>query len=106
MQRRKRRRALRGLASNCWIAAPTRNRGRATGEIPALLRGGLESAPRVPEIEEVFGEEAAIAHALDGLESGDLLLILIDAVDTSLALVRRLLPAKDGTREGARPPAR
>lgn len=74
---------------------PARNRGRSKGEIPALLRRGLETAPRLPEIEEVFGEERAIVHALDSLRPGDLLLLLVDAVDTSLALVRRLLKDRD-----------
>ena len=60
-------------------------------EIPALLRRGIGKASKVPEIEEVFGEETAIVHALDTLQPGDLLLILVDAVDASLALVRRLL---------------
>jgi cyanophycin synthetase len=85
---------------------PARNRGRARGEIPALLRRGLESAPLLPEIEEVFGEQAAIVHALEGLEPGDVLLILVDAVETSLALVRRLLTAKGGMQEEARPSSR
>jgi cyanophycin synthetase len=83
---------------------PARNRGRASGEIPRLLRRGLESASRLPEIEEIFGEAAAITHALGGLEPGDVLLILVDAVDTSLALVRQLLPTKNGARKTLGPP--
>ncbi|MEA2630077.1 MAG: hypothetical protein QOE66_296, partial [Chloroflexota bacterium] len=53
-----------------------------------------------------FGEQAAIVHALEDLEPGDVLLILVDAVETSLALVRRLLTAKGGTQEVARPSSR
>src|SRR5262249_9398462 len=77
---------------------PVRNRGRGPGEIPALLRRGLESVARPPEIEEVFGEEAAIAHALNTLRPGDVLLVLLDAVETSLALVRRLLASRAANR--------
>jgi hypothetical protein len=70
---------------------PARNRGRAPGEISILLRRGLASAPRGPEIVEVLGEQAAITYALNGVEDGDVLLVLVDAVDTSLALVQRLV---------------
>jgi UDP-N-acetylmuramyl tripeptide synthase len=74
-------------------------------QISRLLRRGLESSARTAEIEEIFTEEAAIARALDGLEPGDLLLILIDAVDTSFALVRRLLSSKNEARREAQPSA-
>ena len=84
---------------------PARNRGRAPRQISRLLRRGLESSARTAEIEEIFTEEAAIARALDGLEPGDLLLILIDAVDTSFALVRRLLSSKNEARGEAQPSA-
>ena len=70
---------------------PARNRGRATGEIPALLRRGLASAPVAPAIVEVFGERAAITHAIDDLRGGDVLLVIVDAVDTSLTLIEQLL---------------
>jgi cyanophycin synthetase len=86
---------------------PARNRGRAPGEISILLRRGLASAPRGPEIVEVLGEQAAITYALNGVEDGNVLLVLVDAVDTSLALVQRLV--LDGIRakssEGDRSPS-
>ena len=60
-------------------------RGRADGEVLALLREGLAGAPRTREVEEIRGEFLAIDRALDGLETGDLALILIDQVEEALA---------------------
>lgn len=59
-------------------------RGRADGEVLALLRQGLESASRTKAIEEVRGEFLAIDTALARLGAGDLCLILIDDVDAAL----------------------
>jgi cyanophycin synthetase len=75
-----------------------RNCGRAPGAISALLRRGLSlgSTAQPHEVVEVFGEQAAITQALGGLEPGDLQLILVDAVETSLALVQNLLSGRDG----------
>ncbi|MEO1766154.1 cyanophycin synthetase [Thiobacter aerophilum] len=60
-------------------------RGRAPGETFALMREGLAQALRATRIEEIRGEFAAIDHALDHLEPGDLCLILVDQVDEALA---------------------
>jgi len=60
-------------------------RGRADGEVIALLRKGLAGARRVRAIDEIRGEFAAIDAALDRLGPGDLCLILIDQVDAALA---------------------
>ena len=60
-------------------------RGRADGEVLALLREGLAGAKRVSVIDEVRGEFAAIDGALAKLEPGDLCLILIDQVEEALA---------------------
>jgi cyanophycin synthetase len=84
---------------------PARDRGRATGEIPALLRRGLAAAGREPEVIEVFGEQAAITRAVDDLTPGEVLLVLIDAVESSLSLVRRLLRERNGPRGSGRPRA-
>ena len=66
-------------------------RGRADGEVLALLRQGLEGAPRTRETLEIRGEFIAIDHTLDQLKPGDLCLILIDQVDEALAhLARRV----------------
>ena len=60
-------------------------RGRADGEVIALLRRGLDGASRTSHVEEINGEFVAIDRALARLESGDLCLILIDQVDAALA---------------------
>jgi cyanophycin synthetase len=60
-------------------------RGRADGEVLALLRQGLEGAERTTRVLEIHGEFLAIDTALDALESGDLCLILIDQVEEALA---------------------
>jgi len=60
-------------------------RGRADGEVLALLQQGLAQASRTKVIEEVRGEFLATDTALAHLEPGDLCLILIDQVDEALA---------------------
>ncbi len=71
-----------------------RMRGRAEGEIFDLLRLGLDEGSRATKVREVHGEEAAIASALDALQPGDVLLILLDAVETSLPFIRDRLARK------------
>ncbi|MDP3669254.1 MAG: cyanophycin synthetase [Telluria sp.] len=60
-------------------------RGRADGEVVALLRQGLAGAPRTSRIDEINGEFVAIDTALARLSQGDLCLILIDQVEEALA---------------------
>jgi cyanophycin synthetase len=60
-------------------------RGRADGEVLALLRQGLENVSRTSAIDEIRGEFLAIDTALERLKPGDLCLILIDDVDAALA---------------------
>ena len=60
-------------------------RGRADGEVIALLRKGLDGATRTSHVEEINGEFVAIDRALSRLQDGDLCLILIDQVDAALA---------------------
>jgi len=60
-------------------------RGRADGEVMALLREGLQGATRTRHVEEIRGEFVAIDTALDRLEPGDLCLVLVDQVDEALA---------------------
>ena len=64
-------------------------RGRADGEVLALLRQGLENAKRATAIEEIRGEFPAIDTALARLEPGDLCLILIDQIDEALAHIEK-----------------
>jgi len=60
-------------------------RGRADGEVLALLRQGLKRATRTSVVEEIHGEFVAIDRALSQLQPGDLCLILIDQVEAALA---------------------
>ena len=52
--------------------------------------------PRVREVQELSGERAAIDHALDSLQPGELLVIGVEAIEESLAYVRNRLPASGG----------
>ena len=60
-------------------------RGRADGEVIALLREGLRGATRTTQVDEIRGEFIAIDHALQTLQAGDLCLVLVDQVDEALA---------------------
>jgi len=60
-------------------------RGRADGEVIALLRQGLANATKTTAVEEIQGEFLAIDTALARLNEGDLCLILIDQVEEALA---------------------
>jgi len=64
-------------------------RGRADGEVMALLRQGLADARRTRAIDEIRGEFVAIDAALDRLQPGDLSLILVDQVEAALAHLRQ-----------------
>jgi cyanophycin synthetase len=64
-------------------------RGRADGEVLALLRQGLQRARRATEISEIHGEFLAIDTALDSLREGELCLVLIDQVEEALAHIAR-----------------
>ncbi|MFY1847491.1 cyanophycin synthetase [Achromobacter dolens] len=59
-------------------------RGRADGEVLALLQQGLVNASRARHIEEIHGEFLAIDTALARLQAGDLCLILVDQVEEAL----------------------
>lgn len=59
-------------------------RGRADGEVVSLLRQGLSSAGRTRYVTDIRGEFAAIDHALERLQPGDLCLVLIDQVQEAL----------------------
>ena len=71
-------------------------RGRADGEVMALLRQGLASASRTRRIDEVRGEFLAIDTALARLQPGDLCLILVDQVQEALShLAMRVKEARE-----------
>ena len=63
-------------------------RGRADGEVIALLREGLSNAKRARSIQEITGEFLAIDTAMDKLGDGDLCLILVDQVEEALTHIR------------------
>lgn len=64
-------------------------RGRAEGEVLALLRQGLQGAARTQLIDEITGEFLAIDTALGRLNAGDLCLILVDQVEEALAHIQQ-----------------
>ena len=66
-------------------------RGRADGEVLALLRQGLVNATRTKTVVEIQGEFLATDTALSHLEAGDLCLILVDQVDEALAHISKRL---------------
>ncbi|MCD6679709.1 MAG: cyanophycin synthetase [Burkholderiaceae bacterium] len=69
-------------------------RGRADGEVVALLREGLQAASRTSAVRAVHGEFPAIDAALDALAPGELCVILVDQVEAALAHIeRRITPA-------------
>jgi cyanophycin synthetase len=71
-------------------------RGRADGEVLALLREGLVEAKRARTIHEIRGEFLAIDTAMDKLCDGDLCLILVDQVEEALAHIEaRIAHDKD-----------
>ncbi|MFN6997712.1 MAG: cyanophycin synthetase, partial [Aquincola tertiaricarbonis] len=75
-----------GAAFDAVILSPdAAPRGRADGEVMALLREGLSQARRTRHVEEIRGEFIAIDHALDRLQPGDLCLVLVDQVEEALA---------------------
>ncbi|PAT38660.1 cyanophycin synthetase [Vandammella animalimorsus] len=70
-------------------------RGRAHGEVLALLREGFERMRdqpgyRIGHLEEIHGEMQAIDAAIARLQPGDFCLVLIDQVEQALAHLRRL----------------
>ena len=55
----------------------------------ALLRQGLQGAPRTQRVDEIRGEFLAIDTALDRLQAGDLCLVLVDQVEEALSHLRQ-----------------
>jgi len=59
-------------------------RGRADGEVIAIMRDGLSSSKQVKKVEEFYGEFLAIDKALEQIGPEDICLILVDQVDEAL----------------------
>jgi cyanophycin synthetase len=89
---------LGGAFDNVILYQDAAQRGRADGEVMALLREGLEGAHqarRTSQIDEIRGEFLAIDTALERLSPGDLCLILVDQVQEALDhLAARVKEAK------------
>jgi UDP-N-acetylmuramyl tripeptide synthase len=74
-------------------------RGRAPGEINALFRQGLSGRRRVKHVEEVEGAIQALEYALASARPGELLLIQVDLVDETMALMHRYLESGSSCRQ-------
>ena len=68
-------------------------RGRADGEVMALLREGLASAVKTTKRSEIYGEFLAIDTALNGLQAGELCLVLVDQVPEAIAHIQARIKA-------------
>jgi cyanophycin synthetase len=66
-------------------------RGRPAGEIPALIRQGLEGGSRVREIIIIPDPVAAMKAALDKVGPGDLLVLQYDSMDEAVDVVKTYL---------------
>jgi cyanophycin synthetase len=86
-------RILGGVFEEVILYQDACQRGRADGEVIALLREGLAGASRTSHIEEVHGEFLAIDRALDRIQPGDLCLILVDQIEEALAHIGRRVAA-------------
>ena len=74
-------------------------RGRAPGEITALLRRGLAVGPRVREFHEHPEPMKAVEASLRELQAGDLLIVQADDVDATIAFIKNYLRAEAPGRE-------
>ena len=68
-------------------------RGRADGEVMALLREGLAGAVKTTKRSEIYGEFLAIDTALNGLQAGELCLVLVDQVPEAIAHIQARIKA-------------
>ena len=68
-------------------------RGRADGEVMALLREGLTGALKTTKRSEIYGEFLAIDTALNGLRAGELCLVLVDQVPEAIAHIQARIKA-------------
>lgn len=82
-------RILGGVFDDVVLYQDQCQRGRADGEVLALLREGLQGASRTQAVEEIRGEFLAIDTALGRLQAGDLCLILVDQVEEALDHIAR-----------------
>ncbi len=74
-----------------FLYYPYTIRDRAPGEIPALIRQGVERGARTREIIDVPNPAQSLKAALDRVEAGDLLVMQPDDIDEATGLVRTYL---------------
>jgi cyanophycin synthetase len=86
---RKQTEILGGVFDGAILFQDACQRGRADGEVLALLQQGLVGATRTQQIEEIRGEFLAIDTGLAKLQPGDLCLILVDQVEEALAHIEK-----------------
>ncbi|MHC4379542.1 MAG: cyanophycin synthetase [Planctomycetota bacterium] len=81
-------------------------RGRASDEIPLMLRETLlESGVSADQVEIIPDEQAAIDHALNMAQKDDQLLIFVDAISRSWAQIQEFQSEDEGgSKEEAQPP--
>ncbi|BBI63740.1 hypothetical protein HSBAA_50460 [Vreelandella sulfidaeris] len=88
-------------------------RGRTPGDAARLLREGAESVPGTCRVEVIMEEQQAVERAFEEASEGDLLVLLIDDVDSAIERIRgaasgRLPPQRQTVRrhDARRPPGR
>ena len=74
-------------------------RGRKPMEISNLFRQGMAAGKRVREIEEIDGAVKSVEVALASVGPGDLLLVQVDLVDETVALIKRQFTSQGEGRE-------
>ncbi len=76
-------------------------RGRALGEIGALLKQGLARGKRVQQVDEIDGWENAMEYALDMVRPDEVLLLQADTIDETVDYVRDYMKRKAGVEVAA-----
>ena len=90
---------LAGAFDRVYLYEDSCLRGRAPGEITALLRRGLAVGPRVREFHEHHEAMKAVEASLRELQAGDLLIVQADEVDATIAFIKNYLGAEVPGRE-------
>ncbi|MEA2118509.1 cyanophycin synthetase [Halovibrio sp. HP20-50] len=80
-------------------------RGRTPGDAARLLREGAESVPGACRVEVIMEEQQAVERAFEEASEGDLLVLLIDDVDSAIERIRgrRFRPVAATPLEGEQP---
>jgi cyanophycin synthetase len=84
---------------NVFLHEDHYKRGRADGEIMALLQRGLDAGGRLKSVQQFEGALLAVEASLRSLSQGDLLLIQADTIDETMGFMHRYLAAAADGRE-------